>query len=222
MGNSFLDKNVLLAYCFTMESHHPFCDDYLANSEIDFYSTQEVLNIYPIKRRELTERFSNGILDHAAQIKRLGFDGELDPMDLQDIRNSIERNNPSKDFLKRWHENQVPQFISTRRLTERLRALARDVEEVAEKRKKMFDEKVDLWERERDYPSIREDLKEIEERKVEDLWICIDAHDLAARTDGTTELATTDLDDFIRDDRDELIKEATEIDDIIPLASSQP
>lgn len=216
--SAFLDRGVVLGYCFTVKQQHRVCREYLAQDAKEFYVTQEVESIYDQKKRELTEKYSDKIRNHGADLTRSKFDGELGPMELKEITNRIVPGSGASGFLEEWYIREVPQIISMYRLKQRLRDLARDIERLAEERKDEFDDQVALWERERDYPNIRDQLEEIEKEKEEDVWICIDAHDLATRTDGYTELATTDLSDFIRGGRKRLILESTDLDEVVPIA----
>lgn len=222
MPSLFLDKGVVLGFCYPVEIHHIPCREYLEDEKVTPYLTEEVANIFAIKRSELTDRYSNAVLEHTSEIRKRDGTTEFGPQDQQEIRRSIPDSNPARDFLVRWYDSELPQFISQRELAGRLRNLARDIDQIAVNRKKELDDMVNVWERTSEYPEVESALSEIKEDKEEDLWICIDAHDLAVRTDGVTELGTTDLDDLVRDGRKQLILEATAIDDVVPLAGTDP
>lgn len=222
MPNLFLDKGVVLGFCHTVESHHQACREYLTAQDVEPYFTREVERIFSAKRNELSARYSNAVLEHMAEVNRGDRYAELGPSELQAIRRSIPASNPARDFLLRWYEGEVPQFIARMELVDRLRNMARDIDQMAVERKKKLDEMTTIWERDSDYPEIQSALSEIREDKEEDLWICIDAHDLAVRTEDRTELGTTDLNDLIRDGRRDLIVDETEIDDVISLADEDP
>jgi len=217
-ASAFLDRGVVLGYCFTVKKQHRACRDYLSQDELDFYVTEEVESIFEYKKDQLTQDYSDAILDHVADLTRSKYDGELGPMEQKGIQERTVPQNEASRFLSEWYQSEVPQLISMYGLKNRLRNLARDINSMAEERKDDFDALVTLWERETAYPGVRDNLAEIEDEKEEDLWICIDAHDLAVHKDGHTELATTDLSDFIRGDKKQLILGATALNDVIPVA----
>lgn len=219
MSSVFLDNGVVFSYCLTVHEFHPECEEFVEGSDSELYITEEVDLIYARKKDEVIETLANSVLEHQASIKRGNFPDNLGPGDLNDIKKMLHRGNQATRFLLNWYDNQNWQFINKYELTEKLRDLAEDIETRAQERKSKFDAIVEMWERDEDHPTIQSDLDEIREDKEEDMWICIDAHDLAVNTPGTTDLATTDLDDFIRDGRKELILEATAIDDIIPVTN---
>lgn len=219
-GSAFLDKGVLLGYCFTVETHHVKCRNYLEEEDLDFYVTEKVDAIFDKKKEDLTDRYSAGILDHVAELTKKGYQGEIGPQELKRIRQNIQYENDSRRFLEHWYINEAPSIISAYELKSRLRDLARDIDKIAVDRKNEFDELVDVWERDNDHEDIHDGLTEIRDDKEEDFWICISAHDLANNLDGHTELATTDLSDLGNDGRKQLICDITALDDVVPLAET--
>ena len=77
-------------------------------------------------------------------------------------------------------------------------------------------QKVEVWERDEDYPDIDQNLTDI---PWDDRRICLDAHDVATLTDYLIELATTNPTDLVDDGYRELILEETSLQDVISLAN---
>lgn len=224
MSSAFLDNGVVLAYCVVVHRFHPECDEYIEGSDSDLYITQEINSIYENKKDEIIQDLSTSVLEHQADIKRGEFPEQFGPVDIRDAKRMIHSNNSARRFLLNWYEEEVGQFITKYELTEKLRNLAGDIEQRAMDRKSDFDDHVEIWERDsnEDYPEVQADLRELREDKEEDMWVCIDAHDLAKNVDGQTILATTDLNDFIREGRREMILNATALDKIQPLGNVSP
>lgn len=219
MLSAFLDNGVVISYCFTIHEHHPECDNFVERDDIKAYITQDVDDIFDWKTTDVAKELSTDILEHQADIKRGSFPDELGPTDLRDCRKMIHSKNDARRFLLNWYDDEVGQFIGKYELTERLRNLAEDIESRALTRKEQLDQHVEVWNREDEYTGIQDSLSEVREEKEEDMWICIDAHDLADNKSGETILATTDPGDFIRDGRKELILGATALDDIKPIGN---
>lgn len=221
MTSAFLDNGVVLAYCIVCHQFHPECDEFIEESELDICITEDINSIYEKKKEEVINELSTDILEHQADIKRGDFLEQLGPTDLRDVANMIHSSNDARRFLLNWYEDEIDQFINKYELTERLRNLAGDIEQRAQERKSQFDSHTGKWERNsgKDYPDIQDELDEIRESKVEDMWVCIDAHDLAVSLEDRTIIATTDLNDFIRGGRRELIIDATAIDDVVQVTN---
>ncbi|GCF13232.1 hypothetical protein Harman_11670 [Haloarcula mannanilytica] len=217
MVSVFLDNGLVIAYCFTIHEFHPECDEYIEDSDSDLYITQEIDTIFNKKKSDISRELSTDILEHQADIKRGNFPDQLGPTDLKDCQKMIHSKNDARRFLLNWYSEEVGSFVRKHELTERLRDLANDIESRAEKRKSDFDDYVGIWARSEDYPDVQDALKQIKESKEEDMWVCIDAHDLAVNTDGETVLATTDANDFINNGRRDLILDSTAIDEIEPV-----
>lgn len=216
VDNAFLDKGLVLGYCFPVDIHHRKCKDYLQNEEREFYITKHIESIYAAKRREMIKEHRNAVLKHVRYIDR-NYDSEIGPMDLQDIRRRLNRgSSEAKNYLIAYYEGR--QFANPRDVVADLREFVRGMQSHVTDRKDDFDELVEMWSREEDYPGLEDSLRDIREDKEEDFWVCVDAHDLGERTEGETELATTDIDDLASEDRIELITENTSIDSVKALA----
>ena len=138
-------------------------------------------------------------------------------MDLQNVRRRLNRKySDASKYLRDYYEGK--QFANPQDVVEELREFARGMQSHVSDRKDEFDELVETWTREDDYPSLEDSLRSIREDKEEDYWVCVDAHDLGERTPGETELATTDIDDLANEDRKELIIGNTSIDSVQALA----
>lgn len=214
--NAFLDKGLVLGFCFPVDLHHRKCRQYLQNGTMEFYLTDQIESIYGAKRYEKIKEHRNAVLKHARYIDQ-NYDSEMGPMDLRDVRRHLnsESNNAYK-YLIDYYEGK--QFANPRDVVKDLREFGRGMESHVSNRKDEFDELVKLRPREDDYPNLENDLRSIREDKEEDYWVCVDAHDLGERTPGKTELATTDIDDLANEDRKELIIEKTSIDSVEAVA----
>jgi hypothetical protein len=138
-------------------------------------------------------------------------------MDTSRIRQDlISGYNEAGTTLHAFYSDEVANFIQFDELTERLRDLARDVEQIAIDNRESLMEQVAVWERESEYSDIDNGLSEI---PWDDRRICLDAHDLAEVTDYATELATTNPTDLVDDGYRTLILEQTSLEDVVSLAN---
>ncbi|WP_373189962.1 hypothetical protein [Halolamina sp.] len=214
--NAFLDTGVVLAFCFQMDMHHVNCRNYLTDNDHTYFINDDIEEEYNHKEAELVERYSSGILRHVSEIKRSDYEGQLDSMDMSQIRrNFLDTSNPAYRFLTRYYANELPNFILVSELEEQLRSLAREIEEMALFRKDEFDGLVYHWEQQGDAGDLETELAAIHSA---DRDVCIAAHDLAAHRTGETELATTNPRDFVDDGHRDMILEHTALDDVVSLA----
>ena len=210
----FLDKGVLLGFCFRTDPHHARCRDYL-ESDVVPYITEEIDEAFERNRKRMTQDHADAIRLHVKDLRDSPHAGPLGRDDLRDIReNVLFGGNQASEFLERWYESQVNSGITASELQDRLRYLAREIERRAYQRKEEFDDLVTMWVREDDYPEVKNALSGM---SAEDMFVCVDAHDLAVHQEPETELATTDS-DFIEDGREELILETTALAAIVELS----
>lgn len=213
---SFLDKGVLLGFCFRTDPHHSRCRDYL-ESDVKPHITEEIDESFERNRKRMTEDHTDAIRLHVKDLRESHHHGVLGEDDLENIRqNVLFKGNQLSEFLDRWYNSQVNSGITLSEVQDRLRYLARDIERRAYRRKEEFDTLVILWEREDEYPEVENKLPDM---SVEDMFVCIDAHDLAVRKEADAELATTDKSDFIESGRKERILEATALEGIVNLGA---
>jgi len=211
----FLDKSVLLGFCFRTDPHHALCREYL-EADKEYYITEEIDRAFETNRERMTQNHSQSITLHIKDIRDSPHSGPLGMDDLQDIReNVLFSGNNVAEFLERWYELSVESGITASELEDRLRYFARDIERQAYRRKEEFDTLVTMWEREDDYPEVKEALSVM---SAEDMFVCVDAHDVAVHLDSTTELATADESDFIENGRETLILDNTALDEIVGLS----
>lgn len=212
---AFLDTGVVLAYCFKDDKHHMKCRSYVVDHDHEKYISDHVEQEYIRKEPTLAERHADGIFDHISRLRKSDYEGQLDSMDLSQIRqNLIRGGNPSARTLHEFYSD-GPQFILVDDLIDRLRDLARDIEQNALENRKELMAETETWTREVSYPDIDGKLSVIHE---EDRRICLDAHDLAVSKREDAELATTNPKDLVRDGHRELILDATDLQDVISLA----
>jgi len=215
---SFLDTGVVLAFAFTTDKHHKNCREYLESDDCgEFYISPRVRSEYHNKEPELADRYSDAVFKHVSDLKRSDHDGQLDPMDIKDIReNILHRKNPAYVFLYWFYRREVSKYLPMQELQERLRGIARGIDVNATKRREELETILQVWEREKEFRDVGEALANIHEQ---DRLICIDAHSLALNRDGDTELATTNPNDFVRKGHRELILKHTALSEVESLAA---
>lgn len=214
---SFLDTGVVLGYCFRDDDHYYHCLEYLEDVECALYISDHVRDEYLNREPDLAEEIADGILDHVARLRRSEYEGQLDSMDTSQIRQHlIGGDNPASTTLYGFYTDQVPNFVQFEELVDRLRDLARDVEQNAIEKRTALEERVLVWERDEAYGDLGDDLTTI---PWDDRRICLDAHDVAVATGAVTELATTNPTDLVDDGYRELILEHTSLADVVSLAN---
>lgn len=214
---SFLDTGVVLGFCFRDDSHHHRCRQYLDGHDFELFVSDHVVSEYLNREPSLADEIAEGIFNHIGRLRGSGFEGQLDSMDTSRIRQDlIASHNEAGATLHAFYRNEVPNFIHLDRLIERLRDLARDIEQNAIENRKALMEQVDVWERDEEYSDIDDELSEI---PWDDRRICLDAHDVAEVTDYLTELATTNPTDLVDNGYRTLILEQTSLEDVVSLAN---
>lgn len=213
---SFLDTGVALGYCFRDDTHHYRCREYLEENIFSLYISDHVEEEYLNREPDLAEEIADGIHDHIFQLRNSNYEGQLDSMDTSQIRqNLIEGNNDASESLHDFYQNQVPNFIQMNELINRLRDLARDIEQNAIENRQWLLTRTEVWSRENEYPEIDEELSEI---PWDDRRICLDAHDVVEQTGEVTELATVNPRDLVDEGYRELIIGQTALEDVVSLA----
>lgn len=214
---SFLDTGVVLGFCFRDDSHHHRCREYLNSRDFELFVSDSVVSEYLNREPSLAEEIADGVFSHIARLQDSEFEGQLDSMDTSQIRqNLISRYNEAGTTLHSFYSDQIPNFIQINELIDRLRNLARDIEQVANENHQSLMEQVEVWTRKSDYSDIDDGLSEI---PSDDRRICLDAHDVAESTDYVTELATTNPIDLVDNGFRTQILEQTSIEDVVSVAS---
>lgn len=214
---SFLDTGVVLGFCFRDDTHHYRCREYLQEIDDALYISDHVEAEFLNREPDLAEEISNGILDHASRLKSSDYEGQLDSMDTSNVRqNLIAGDNPAGTTLHEFYREQLPNFILLEELDERLRDLARDIEQLAMENREWLLERTVMWSRDDEYSDIDEAISSI---PWDDRRICLDAHDVVEETGMTTELATTNPKHLVDEGRRQLILEETSLDDVVSLAN---
>lgn len=214
---SFLDTGVVLGFCFRDDTHHHRCRQYLDNHDFELFISDHVRSEYLNREPSLADEIADGVFAHIKQLRDSEFEGQLDSMDTSRIRQNLIRNdNTAGTTLHAFYRNELPNFIQFDEIINRLRNLARDIEQNAVENRSELMQQVQVWERDEDYPDIDENLTDL---PWDDRRICIDAHDVATLTDYLTELATTNPTDLVDDGYREMILEETAIQDVVSLAN---
>lgn len=208
----FLDTGILMGYCFTVDKYHRPCSSYLATDELLPFTSESVQSEYSRRKSSLTTRYTDEIRSHIAEIKRSSLEGELGPVEINEIKTSIlDRGNEAYNSLIHLYENELPQFIQFEDLISVLESIGRDIDGLALKREKKLNEIVDVWDPKEKHEDVRENLADLHEP---DLTICIDGHDLAVHLSHPTEFVTINPRDFVADGRKRLILDNTDYSDI--------
>lgn len=221
-NNVFLDKGLLLGYCFTVDKHHEKCKAYLSSQDGEFYITEDIDGVFAAKRSKFVREHREAILDHVKELTKSNYSGRIGPMEIQEIQEQlISTQNEAWRYLRDYYDGLS--VSSVYEVKEELRGLAREMETLVDERKNDFDEMVTLWTREDDYSRLHDDLSALKSEDNEDFWVCVDAHDLAHRTEETTVLATNNPSDFGPQSHGETILASTALDDIdIVAVTGQP
>jgi len=214
---SFLDTGVVLGFCFRDDSHHHRCRQYLDDHDFELFISDHVESEYLNREPSLAQEIADGVFDHIDRLRDSEFEGQLDSMDTSRIRQDlIAGYNAAGTTLHAFYRNEVPNFIQFDELTERLRDLARDIEQNAIENRDDLMQQVEVWERDEEYSEVDEGLSDI---PWDDRRICLDAHDVVVVTGHLTELATTNPTDLVDNGYRELILEQTSLEDVVSLAN---
>lgn len=199
-----------------MDTHYSNASNYISATDHDLFISKTIQREYQNKKQKLNTRYSKAVTNHIGDLKKSSYTGSLGPMDLSEIKkNVLYHNNKAHDFLIRYYNDKIGDFIQMDRLIKKLRDLSRDIDQLAKKRKDKLDVLVTEWTPKKNHPSVEKCLSEIHQP---DRDICIEAHDLAAHRGNFTEIATANSEDFIKDGRKALIIDNTAIDDIEDLS----
>lgn len=210
----FLDTGVFIGYCLTVDHHHEPCREYVTRDADLLFTSETVLDEYPSAKRKASRRYSDAVRKHISDVKRSDLEGELDPMDLNRLRNRIlDRRNELHPVLTEFYDD-LPQFIHYDALVDKLESLEHDIDTLAIQRKHELDAEVDVWDLKDDHRDVRREL----DLHEPDLTICVEGHDLAFHLADETELATANPTDFVYDGQREHILELTAYSDVVDLS----
>lgn len=210
--SAFLDKGIILGYCFYTDTHHVRCKDYIESTEAELFATKQVEDIFQKAKDHIINSHRRAIAEFIRWVKQQ-FSGTLVSDDIAEIQSNIDREeNPAWRYLLDYFEDKSEEEVYP--VTKDLRQIARDLEQLAEERNEELQPEILGWIRLASYPKLKDDLSSLFERDEEDYWIAVDAHDLGLNVDGTTELATNNPSDFDENVVREEILTHTAIDEI--------
>lgn len=210
--NAFLDKGIILGYCFYTDPHHVRCRNYIEFTDTELYATKQVEDIFQKAKDHIIRKHRRAITDFIRWMKQ-EYSGTLTQEDITEIQDHIDRyENPAWRYLLDYFEDKSGEQLYP--VSKKLRQLVRDLEQLAAERNEELQPKIFGWIRFAEYSELRDDLSSLFEKDEEDYWIAVDAHDLGLNIDGTTELATNNPSDFDDDTIREEILEYTAIDEI--------
>lgn len=210
--SAFLDKGIILGYCFYTDAHHVRCRDYIESTNAELYATKQVEDIFRKAKDAIIKKHRRAITDFIRWMKQ-EYSGTLTSQDIAEIQSHIDRGeNPAWRYLLDYFGEKSGEEVYL--VSKNLRQIVRDLEQMAEERNEELQSKMLGWIRFANYPELKDELSSLFGKDVEDYWIAIDAHDLALNLDGTTELATNNPSDFDDDAVREEILTYTAIDEI--------
>lgn len=208
----FLDKGVILGYCFYTDTHHVECSDYIESANGDLYATKQVEDIFKNAKNRIVSSHRTDILDFVRWVK-LNYSDYLTAQDIEEIQENIDRHeNDAWRYLLDYFNDKAGEKVYP--VTKKLRGLAQDIEQIAEERNEELQPKILGWIRLASYPELESNLSTLKSQDAEDYWIAVDAHDVGVNTSGETELATNNPSDFDDDTIRQEILDHTAIDDI--------
>jgi hypothetical protein len=217
--SAFLDKGIILGYCFYTDAHHVRCKDYIESTDAELYATKQVEDIFQKAKEHIVRKHRRAITDFVRWMKG-EFTGNIKSDDISKIQDHINcGENPACRYLLDYFEGVAGEEVHS--VSKDLRQIARDIEQLSEKRNEKLQPKILGWIRLSSYPELKHDLSSLFEKDEEDYWIAVDAHDLAINVDGTTELATNNPSDFDDQAVREEILTHTAIDEITLVFVSQ-
>lgn len=209
---AFLDKGIILGYCFYTDVHHERCREYIESTEADLHTTKQVEDIFENARERIVQTHRRAITGFIRWLTR-EYAGTLTEDDITAIQDHIDREeNPAWRYLLDFFQDKAGNEVHP--IARALRELARDIEQLAEERNEELQPQILGWIRLETYPDLEESLSSLFEADTEDYWIVVDAHDLARYVEGPTELATTNPSDFDDEGVREEILTNTAIDEI--------
>lgn len=210
--SAFLDKGIVLGYCFYTDTHHERCSAYMNSTDAELYATKQVEDIFQKAKDNIIKKHRRAITDFIRWVKQ-EYSGTLTSEDIAEIQSYIDRGeNPAWRYLLDYFDDKSGNEVYP--VTQNLRQIARDLEQLAEERNEELQSMVLGWIRLASYPELKDDLSSLYKKDDEDYWIAVDAHDLGLNMDGTTELATNNPSDFGDEAVREEILTHTAIDEI--------
>lgn len=213
---AFLDTNICLGYCFTVDLNYRKSNNYVSNTPYELYISDNVENEYQNKKSTLNTRYSKAVNRHVGDLERSSYSGQLGPVDINGIKkNVLHKSNDAYNFLANYYQNNIGNFIQMSDLIDDFRKLSRDIDTLAKNRKNALDKSVDKWQQQKSYPAVDKALSKIHKADRE---ICIESHDLAIHKGGYTEFVTANSSDFVDNGRETLVLNNTELDDIEDLS----
>ena len=210
--NAFLDKGVVIGYCFYTDVHHDECQDYIDSTSAELYATRQVDEIYEKAKDHIIKKHRRAIVGFVRGVKQ-EYSGLLTGDDVDEIQAGIDRNeNPAWRYLLDFFDDKQGHEVHP--VTKNLRQVARDLEQLAEEQHEELQPEILGWIRFGNYPELQEELSSLYDKDEEDYWIAVDAHDVGIHLDGTTEFATNNPSDFDDETVREEILAHTAIDEI--------
>jgi len=158
-ANAFLDKGIILGYCFYTDAHHEKCKEYVDSGDADLYATKQVEDIFQNAKDHIIKTHRRAITDFIRWIKQ-HYSGALSSTDVVEIQDKIDReNNPAWRYLLDYFEDKSGENAYS--VSKNLRQIARDLEQLAEERNNELQPKILGWIRLASYPELKNDLKSL-------------------------------------------------------------
>jgi len=212
--NSFLDKSILVGFCFPIDTHHEKCRAHLDETDRVLYATENVDGIYDRRKAEFVRRHRRAVKAHVRELTASSLSGKIGEEEVDHIRlNLLSAESDAYRYLKEYYTKYLESgsTLTLHEMKKELSEIVRGYESVISGRKEEWDDMVNGWACERQHPRLDEALSELKENEEEDFEITVEAHDLAAATRGTTQLVTANPADFALNRYGRKILEETDI-----------
>ena len=96
---AFLDKGVILGYCFYTDTHHVRCRDYIESSDAEFYGTKQVEDIFQKAKDNIIKGHRRAITNFIRWVNG-EYSGTLTSEEIREIQANIDRGkNPAWRYL---------------------------------------------------------------------------------------------------------------------------
>ena len=97
--SAFLDKGIILGYCFYTDTHYVRCREYIESTGAELYATKQVEDIFQNAKEHIIKRHRRAITEFIRWVKT-EYSGALTSADISEIQNHIDRgDNPAWRYL---------------------------------------------------------------------------------------------------------------------------
>jgi len=212
-----LDTGVLVGMVFAHDQHHDECLEYVRGINGPVYITPCVGNEFSEKSKVIPKELKDEVRAHRKQIIRKYNKDELNVSDIVKIQQQmLSTKDKSHRFLFQYYdEKKGGDNIKLRELTNDLSDMVMEIGKDACQEYGGFKSLITPWTKGCDsYPTVETNLLV---KEGDDKQVCIEAHHVATKEQGDTELATANPKHFIRRVGDEPVSRKENILDVTNL-----